>query len=94
MSIPELETTTDKKPSRSGHRIRPSEHALRIALKAAIAEGLIVQKISVIGGSIEIHFNDDDPKSDAENPDGLEKWQGPAYWPPRISAMNHYMKDC
>ncbi len=58
----------------SGRRIRPSENALRIALKAARAEGMVVDKLCVTGGYIEIHFAGIEGEKAPENDGGLKDW--------------------
>lgn len=67
-------TTAANHGYHSGKRVRPSENALRIALKAARAEGMVVDKLCVNGGQIEIHFHGVETDAAAENDDGLEKW--------------------
>lgn len=58
----------------SGRRVRTSETALRIAIKAARAEGLVVDKLCVTGGYVEIHVGGVEGKPLEENDEGLEKW--------------------
>ncbi|NNH59506.1 hypothetical protein HLI01_22485 [Rhizobium laguerreae] len=58
----------------SGKRVRASENALRIALKAAKAEGMVVDKLCVNGGQIEIHFHGVEGEDQPENDGDLEKW--------------------
>lgn len=58
----------------TGRRVRPSENALRIALKAAKAEGMVVDKLCVTGGYIEIHFTGVEREPAPENDGGLEGW--------------------
>lgn len=58
----------------SGRRVRASEAAIRVALKAAKAEGMVVDKLCVTGGYVEIHFGGIDDKPLKENDSGLEKW--------------------
>lgn len=55
-------------------RTRASERAISIALKAAKDAGLVVDKLSVIGGQVEIHFAGVDQKPSAKNYGGLDKW--------------------
>ena len=56
-------------------RARASERAVRIAIKAAIAEGLTPSKILVEGAKIAIHFEQDAETGQTEDdPDAPEKW--------------------
>jgi hypothetical protein len=67
-------TANENHGGSSGRRIRPSEHALRIALRTAKAEGMVVDKLCVTGGYIEIHFGGVEVESSDGNHGDLDKW--------------------
>ncbi|MBY5691994.1 hypothetical protein HFO41_24745 [Rhizobium leguminosarum] len=67
-------TATANHGDHTGKRVRASENALRIALKAARAEGMVVDKLCVNGGQIEIHFHGVEGEAQPENDGDLEKW--------------------
>lgn len=59
------------------NRVRASDHARRLALKAVIDNGLTVKKVTVTGGKIEIHCVGDDqnePEEHAAIIGGPEDW--------------------
>lgn len=58
----------------TGRRVRTSEHALRIALKVAKDEGMVVDKMCVSGGQIVIHFGGVEPETAPANNGGLKEW--------------------
>jgi len=58
----------------SGKRVRTSESALRIALKVAKDEGMVVDKLCVSGGYIEVHIRGVEAAEHSEKDSGLEKW--------------------
>lgn len=66
--------TAARSDSQTVRRARPSERALRIALKAARDEGMIVEKLCVMGGHIEIYFAGIDPNEVNENHGSLDEW--------------------
>lgn len=55
-------------------RVRASDRALRIALKAIQDAGLPVDKVCVSGGQIEIHCGALEEKPTRKKDGGLEKW--------------------
>jgi hypothetical protein len=61
---------TEKK----ARRVKASEHAVRVALKAAKDAGLPVDKMCITGGQIVIHFAGIAGAADEEDDSGLEKW--------------------
>ncbi|MFN7093267.1 MAG: hypothetical protein ACK4P4_22280 [Allorhizobium sp.] len=69
MTAPALPTAIPKPK-----RIRASDHALRIALKAVQDAGLPVDKVCVTGGQIEIHCRPIDAGTEAANDRGLKEW--------------------
>lgn len=59
----------------TGPRVRASEAAIRTAIKAAKAEGLIIDKLCVIAGQVEIHIRgSNEVEAPEEEDSGLEKW--------------------
>lgn len=58
----------------SGRRVRTSESALRIALKVAKDEGMVVDKLCISGGYIEVHVRGVEGEEHSEKDSGLEKW--------------------
>lgn len=55
-------------------RVRASERALRIALKAIQDAGLPVDKLCVTGGQIEIHCGHVDDAAPSPDHGGLKDW--------------------
>jgi hypothetical protein len=55
-------------------RVRASERALRIALKAMADAGLSVDKLCVTGAQIEIHCGVVEAKPVPKNHGGLKQW--------------------
>ncbi|MCJ8520614.1 hypothetical protein ABID21_003502 [Pseudorhizobium tarimense] len=55
-------------------RVRASDHALRIALKAIQDAGLPVDKVCVTGAQIEIHCRPVDAEQKPANDGGLKDW--------------------
>lgn len=55
-------------------RVRASDRALRIALKAIQDAGLPVDKVCVSGGQVEIHCRPVDGAAPAQNDGGLKDW--------------------
>lgn len=55
-------------------RVRASEHAVKVAIKAMKDCGLPVGKVCINGGRIEIHTAADDAVEHDEDNGGLEKW--------------------
>jgi len=55
-------------------RTRASERAISIALRAAKDAGLVVDKLRIDGGQVEIHFVGVDQKAPAKNHGGLKDW--------------------
>lgn len=58
----------------SGKRVRASERALRIALKAIQDAGLPVDKVCVSGGQIEIHCGGIEEAKPKKNDGRLKQW--------------------
>lgn len=65
--------TALQNPEKSS-RVRASERAVTIALKALKSAGLSVDKLCIAGGQIEIHCGGVEPKTPTEEDDGLEPW--------------------
>lgn len=61
-------------PAQNGKRIRASERALRVALKAIQASGLSVDKLLINGAQIEIHCAGIEGEKPDHDDGGLEKW--------------------
>jgi len=55
-------------------RVRASDHAIRIALKAMQDAGLPVDKVCVKGGQIEIHCRPAEGELEPANDRGLKEW--------------------
>lgn len=58
----------------AGKRVRASDHALRIALKAIQDAGLPVDKVCVSGGQIEIHCGTVAGAVTVKKDGGLKDW--------------------
>lgn len=59
-------------------RVRASEHAVKVAIKAMKDSGLTISKVSINGGRIEIHCTGGGDDKGYEGDEyaglGLEKW--------------------
>jgi hypothetical protein len=55
-------------------RVRTSERALLVALKALQSSGLSVEKLLITGGQIEIHCGTVEEKPQTEKHGGLKQW--------------------
>lgn len=67
MTAPALVTSGPK-------RVRASDRALRIALKAIQDAGLPVDKLLISGGQIEIHCGTVEGKPTSKKDGGLKQW--------------------
>ena len=62
------------KGEKTRRRVKASENAVKVALLAAKAAGLPVDRMCITGGEIVIHFGGVAGETPAENDSGLEQW--------------------
>ncbi|RUW97337.1 hypothetical protein EN784_01395 [bacterium M00.F.Ca.ET.141.01.1.1] len=55
-------------------RLRASQAAIRVTLRALKEAGLPVDKVCVIGGQVEIHCGHLDGGTAVEKDEGLQQW--------------------